>query len=184
MDLNKKLRSSEPNFKLYFDSQVDLLVINNKKKEATTVLEDALRIYEWNLPYYDRLFSLYYDLATSDSQLYSSYMDKIKALYDSVEKRFEVQALKFQENAADNTFKLNENIATIMGTVYFMEKDYTKCSEVLKNVVNRKYSEENQKYLTRIYLASLLKQNLLDEVIFKEFIQLYPEEKDLIQTLS
>lgn len=184
LELNKKLRASEPNFKLYFDSQVDLLIINNQREKATIVLEDALRIYEWNLPYYDKLFSLYYDLAISDSQLYLRYMDKIIALYDKLEGDFEVQRLKFQENAADNSFKLNENIATIMGTVYFREKDYSKCSEILKNIVNRKYSEGNQKYITRIYLASLFKQNLLDEVIFKEFIQLYPEEKDLIQTLS
>lgn len=183
-----KMSRAEPYFRNLSNGLYSLALQQGDKAQGVAVLEDAISQYPYELSFYDQVIADRYELwkaalASSDTQKRIDQEEHIMKWNEEVNRR--VDELKELPKAIVyiRPFEVTTQMRLITGQIYYTQQNYVEASQMMKEGLKETITSEEDKILSRLYIASLRKQGQDDLPLYQQLIESDPNEEEEINKL-
>jgi len=172
-----------------YDKEYSLLVAKGDLDKAAILLSSQINMFPWAIDIYENMIDLQFELGKRAreegfKENSDEYWDKALNLYsDMIEKRKRLDNLSEYQRNEGYKFRVTPKMALAISKIYFMRTDYKLASNVLINQVSLNLNLEINKEIARWYIASVQKQNINDEKLYKLLIEVDESEANKIDEL-
>lgn len=186
LNMLKVLEKNESYNREMIELKYKLLVARREFQLALDWVERNLKKYPWDINLYEKAISLNYELGnearllnTDDIKseywnLAFSYLERINKKNDEVSMLSEGQRVYL---------KVTPGIALSIGQIHYLQGNYREAAAIMEPVLSIDFSNSMNRYIIRWYLASIMKQNKQDPMLYDALISEYPSEEQELETM-
>ncbi|ULL19044.1 O-antigen ligase domain-containing protein [Paenibacillus sp. H1-7] len=188
LNLIHSTRAKEPYNRQLIDKEVYALAMKEQLPTALELINKEIINFPWDITMYEKSILLNFDLGnralnSNNTAQAKQYWAQASQVYNMVlEKSKELEALP-KGQIQGRAFGLTKNMAFTLGQIEFMNGKYDTAESFLKFQLNDQFDDQQNKQMTRWYLASLQKQNKNDQALYDKLIAKDSKEKDEINRL-
>ncbi|WP_284643824.1 O-antigen ligase family protein [Paenibacillus silviterrae] len=157
-------------------------------ERALEVAYKGLNNSSWNLAFYEKMISIHgllWDTARlkNDNRSMDDHFNKITELYNQIGLKQKQLTNLPKGVELDKAFYISPNIAFEVGKVYYARGEFAQAVNIFYQGVSEKMDLPIHRYTTRWYLATLIKLQQTNQILYDKLLAKYPEEKAEIEKL-
>lgn len=188
VELIDHLKLAEPFHHLTYEAQIKNFLKERNFLGAYSVNNIGLKNFPWSIDIYEHRIMILFELG--NEAIFSKkavetdqYWDEAFEVYNIVlSKVKELEALP-EGQLQGRKFEVTPPIALNIGKIYYLREQYSEASSILKQGLASKIEDQTDREIARWYLASLKQQGKNDEKLFRQLIEIEPDEAELLQKL-